>query len=306
MGNLTQIEFTEYATPDGETYSLNNQSRFLMTEMGLGMPDIKWITTKGPYQHGETVVDYRLEPRIIQMLLRQNSCDREKYWDNREQILDILRPNRYLLGNIRPGTLKKTLANGKRRWIDVFLEKGPTFEARNLNQWDEFAFTETIRFRAPDPTFYDPTPVCLQFTLAISQQLSFPASFPIQFGGSAINTSISTTVLGNWISYPSIYIHGPLSSLKITNESTNQIINLKHAISGDKSCTIVLAYGNKSATMSTGENIFNSLTGDIATFCLAPSPLVTGGINTLRVVGIGANLTDTIVEVTYYNRYIGI
>lgn len=152
------VEFTEYISPDSQTYAFEGGTKFLMSESGLGMPPIKYISQRGPYQHGETIYDYRLDPREIQIVHRSNSCSRIDYWNLRCALINYLRPNRQTLGNFTLGALRKTLEDGSQRQIDVFIQEGPVFEARDLSKWDEWSFTETLRFIAPDPTFYDPIP----------------------------------------------------------------------------------------------------------------------------------------------------
>src|SRR3990167_9916197 len=102
------------------------------------MPQIEYITQRGPYQHGVTVQDYFLQPRVIQMLIRQQYCSRIKLWAGRSNILNHLRPNRQSPGQLNTGKLRKYLPDGSIRDLDVLIQEGPRFEARNL-KWDEWA-----------------------------------------------------------------------------------------------------------------------------------------------------------------------
>lgn len=90
-------EFHQLITPDGYVYDLHTASRrgkWVISSQGWGMPPIDYITQKTPFQHGATVKDYRLQPRIIQLLLQQSFCDREALFSGRQALLDVLRPNR--------------------------------------------------------------------------------------------------------------------------------------------------------------------------------------------------------------------
>lgn len=90
-------EFHQLITPDGMTYDLHTASRngrWVMSSQGWGMPGVDWITQQSPYQHGATVMDYRLQPRMIQLLVSQSFCNRDDFWTGREALINALRPNR--------------------------------------------------------------------------------------------------------------------------------------------------------------------------------------------------------------------
>lgn len=90
-------EFHQLITPDGQVYDLHTASkngRWVMSSQGWGMPGVDWITQQSPFQHGATVMDYRLQPRMIQLLVSQSFCDRDAFWSGRETLLNALRPNR--------------------------------------------------------------------------------------------------------------------------------------------------------------------------------------------------------------------
>src|SRR3990172_10515412 len=132
MKNLAVTEFTEYIAPNGSIYQFDTMDRFLMSEEGLGMPAIQYITQKGPYQHGSSLIAYRLQERTIQLILREDSCDRTAYWASRAALLDSIRPNRYVGYNFDAGVLRKKFQDGKIRDIKVVIEQGPIFTARSL------------------------------------------------------------------------------------------------------------------------------------------------------------------------------
>jgi len=95
------VEIMQLITPDGETFDLTSESKkgnWVLEASGFGMPDIDYITQQGPFQHGVSARDYRLKPRAVQLLLRQQACDRDDYWDRRTELLNALRPNRDPVG----------------------------------------------------------------------------------------------------------------------------------------------------------------------------------------------------------------
>ena len=304
------VEFSEYISPDGERYYFDTrESKFAMSFMGDGMPPIEYISQRGPFQHGETIYDYRLNPRVIQFAHYSGAKDRHRYWDKRADVLNLLRPNRQSAGSFDLGTLRKYMIDGTIRDIDVMIERGPLFKSMDLNKWDEFGFMETLRFVAPDPTFYDPALDTLTWSLGIVQvELEFPITFPIEFSESLIQGETNTiTYDGTWLSYPTIVITGPISGFNIENVDTGKMIQLNYAIQAGEIVTISLEYGNKTVESDIQGNIIGvvSTDSDLAEFAIVSDPEAAGGVNNLEVNGASAD-NDTEIVLSYFTRYIGI
>lgn len=311
MSKISVLEFTSYIAPDGTEYKFDTTDRFLMTEEGLGLPPIEYITQRGPFQHGETLIDYRLNPRTIQMQIRQNSCSRQSYWENRALLLNSIRPNRFVGSSFEPGVLRKIFQDGSMRDIYVIIEQGPVFNARDLSKWDEWGFTETLRFIAHDPVFFNPLKKSLIFSdLADSgDELDWVLSwsFPIAFGETAYSLTSNLTYLGNWISYPTLVITGPMNGLIINNDSTGEKIQFDYNISAGEIVTVSLQPGNKSVENSSGTNLIGiiSADSDLSTFHIAPDPEVPSGVNEFSLEVTGTTAQSSLV-IEYYERYIGI
>ena len=303
-----EIEYDVYVTPDGEEYDLDlGDDRILLSFEGWGAADIEWITQQGPNQHGVTAIDYRLTPRTVQYLYRSNSNSRLGYWQNRADLLDAIRPNRSPIGTLTPGQLLKYLPNGDVRALDVFLGKGPSFSARDTATWDEYGFTESLRFLAFFPLVYDPEQDCYPFVLNASNQLVFPMTFPFVLGATIINDTLDITYTGTWEAFPTIEIVGPLNVPTILNTSTGKSIKLNYNVAGGQTVTISLGYGNKTVTDQDGTDLTGTVDNpsDLATFTIQPHPIVAGGVNTLQVLGSGAN-SETGLNVGLYKTYYGI
>lgn len=304
------VEFSEYIAPDGERYYFDTRdSKFAMSFMGDGMPPIEYISQRGPFQHGETIYDYRLNPRVIQFTHYSGAKDRHRYWDKRADIMNLLRPNRQSTGSFDLGTLRKYMIDGTIRDIDVMIEQGPLFKSMDSDKWDEFGFMETLRFIAPDPTFYDPALGTLTWSLGLVQvELEFPITFPIEFSESLIDGETNTiTYIGTWLSYPTIVITGPISGFNIENVDTGKMIQLNYAIQSGEIVTISLEYGNKTVESDIQGNIIGvvSTDSDLAEFAIVSDPEAADGVNNLEVNGASAD-SNTEIVLSYYTRYIGI
>lgn len=300
-----QSEFWVYTSPDGARYDLTvpaTVGRWVISNEGSGLPEIDWITQRGPSQHGATVTDFFLQPRVIQLLVRVAACSRNGYWANRAGLLNGLRPNRQLTPTgVEPGQLKFRMSTGQYRAFDCFLTQGPRFEPSQPSRWDEWAVQEVLRFTAFNPVAYDPTAHEQSFMLP--EQLVFPITFPIVFGG--LNDTENITYAGTWLEYPTIDLSGPMTSPRITNLATGEVIALDYDIPAGVTVTITLTYGNKTVRDSLGNNLIGTVTTDssLATWHLAPDPEAAGGINPINVAAgsVGASASAVI---TYYDRYI--
>lgn len=316
------IEFSHYITPDGNIYRFDTHDKFLMTFTGLGMPPIEYITQRGPFQHGETAIDYRLMPRVIQLTHRRNANCRNDYWNARSDLINFLRPNRQAFGEFSPGQLRKILPDGSIRDIDVMIEQGPIFTPRDTSRWDEFGFMESLRFIAFDPTFYDPTQVTATWSLSTSDQLVFNTvggaldtlvfrldgvGDGLLFGTDIIDNDLTVNYTGTWLSLPTVEIDGPISGFIITNVTTGEFIRLNYVVPAGRTVTITLDYGNKTVEDDLGTNLIGTVSSDsdLSTFHIAPDPEATDGTNVFSVLGGGTD-GNTEVRLLYYTRYIGI
>ena len=303
------MEFDMYISPDGEIYDFNTTTdRFLVSIGNLGMPQIEYLTQRGPFQHGVTPLDYYLQPRVIQLMHRRNACGRQRYWDVRADILSQIRPNRQLANSFETGVLRKVLPDGNKRDISVLVQEGPRFDPQIGGEWDEWSIQDVIRFIAFDPTFFDPTDETYTFVLSSLTELVFPIVFPIEFGSSNIDDTETFTYTGTWLSYPTITIVGPLNIPQIWNSVTGEKIVLYYNIPAARTVTINLEYGNKTVEDDLGTNLIGTVTtdSDLATFHVAVDPEAPNGVNTFRAQGADAVPGETSITITFKDRYIGI
>jgi hypothetical protein len=301
-------EFDRYIAPDGQVYDFDDQvDQWLLTINNQGMPPIEHITTRGVFQHGETWRDYRLRPRTIRLthLRETGTQDRADFWAARANILDSIRPNR----GTTLGALRKQLDDGTQRDIDVIISGGMTLPQEEIVGRGCWIVKDFIEFIAHNPVFYDPTEVTSTTTLlSAGDELQFPITFPIEFGGSVINTTVTITYAGTWSSFPTIEIDGPLDDAIITNNSIGEKIELQYNIPLGETVTITLTPDSKTVVNDSGTNLIGVVTtnSDLATFRLEADPIASGGDNQIVITGGGANVSDTAVRIKYFTRYIGI
>lgn len=304
-------EWESYISPDGVEYPFHtphNLGRWIVSQSGWGTPPIEYITQRGPFQHGVTVKDFFLQPRVIQLLIRQAFCDRDEWWDGRAALLNELRPNRQTISTaVVPGRLQRCLPDGTLRAIEVFISDGPRFEQRQVNTWDEWAFQEVLRFIAHDPVIFDPTRNDVNFGIVLDSELVFPITFPIEFGPGEVDDTLDINYVGTWESLPIIVITGPIEQPRIDNLTTGEKLEFSIDINPGQVVTVDLSYGSKTVVDQDGNNLIGGLTADseLATFHIAPEPEAPLGVNEMRLQGMHATgATD--IEIRYFDRYFGI
>lgn len=304
------IEFDKYIAPDGIVYSFNNAAtQFLISGIqGQGLPSIDYRVQRGPFQDGVTPLGYTLGTRTVFLTHRRNAGCRDEYWDIRADFLNHIRPNRQAVGEFVPGILRKTLPNGDKRDLSVFILEGPDFVGKQQGRWDEYSFQEVITFIAHDPIFFNPDSLLQELTLPDNgDELAFAIEFPIRFSAPGGVPTDDIQYNGTYKSYPTFILQGPMREPVIDNISTGERIKIEDDIDAGRTVTINLTFGNKTVTDDLGNNLIGELSvdSDLATFHLAPDPEADGGLNE---IGITAQLTDanSRATISWFERYLGI
>lgn len=305
---LQMRETYEIENSAGTVYLLNDgRTRTVLQSAGEGTPPTEYLTTAGPLQDGSTLRGFRLRPRTLIYLIRWQGCSRDQYHEMRSALLDVVRPNQASpYGTLAQLTLRKRLNSGAQRAIDVMIASGPEFQP--VSGWDGFGFTETLRFTALDPTWYDPVESEVSVIPTAADNLVFPITFPIVFGTGVVSESTTITYAGNWPAYPVITIDGPLAGASIVNVTTGEELTLSsYTIAAGERVTFDLSYGVKSVTNNVGTNLqgYLSTSSDLATWHLEPAPGAPDGQNQIAFAGNGAT-GATAFGLTWNSRYYGV
>jgi hypothetical protein len=285
-----------------DTYSITYNSRVLngldstsgltfnyLGDQGFGLAPLHRITTRGPLQHGDSDIDFRLDPRILQIpLLVKNESASPKFnaYTIREKILQIFRPQ-------TPGILNVSSSNGTttiNRMIGTRVLGGLTFDVDPV----DYHVRTVVQLRADDPTWFDPTSESVTYT-----QTDFGA------------TNDVTGVGGNWYTYPEIRVTGPVTNFTITSVNQSQVISMTTGFTIPASTTYYfdLRYGYKTVYTGpnqTGTNVIAnvSVTSDLATWSLLSNP---GGITNAPILFTGTGTdANTRVRLQWNDRYTGI
>lgn len=285
-----------------DVYDLNDVARFLwVADEGLGLSPLHRITERGPEQHGDSDLGFKLDPRTIKLIIAAFGTDRATYWDVRSTLLQIFNP---AAGEL---TLTWTLDNGAIRALDVV-----TSGEGSMPSSDSFKVAQQVglMLRAKDPTYYDPVGKSVTFGIGGgSVGFTVPMAVPTGIGSTSIAQSKTITYGGTWRALPDlIRIKGPITDPVITNVATGEKLDFTGTtIASGAYYDIDCSWDAKTIVDQLGANQYSKLVrgSSLNTFHLAPAPEVPGGLNDIRVSGTGiTNVTEIYIQ--YFERFVGI
>lgn len=284
----------------GVEYDLSDGADYLLMGIdGIGHAAVRRLSERGPMQHGETDLGYRLQPRRIALAIEARGGDRAAWLARREELMRILRAS--------DRALSLRLSRGAwQRQIDCYLAGEMAMAADNLLAplWQRVA----VELVAPDPTWYDPVPTTLQFDGGGGKGTMVPTPVPTFVGASGLDQTQAVNYAGTWETYPVVRILGPIQDAKIENTSTGEKLDFAGVtIAAGHYYEIDCRYGRTSVVDDAGTNKIADLTADsnLSTFAIRADPDVWEGWNALRVTGTNISAA-TLVRLTYHERYVGV
>lgn len=298
------MSYTVSYAVGGNTFVLSNQSpTFPVHYLGdenFGLAPLHLITSRSPVQQGDTTLDFRLDPRIIQIPLLVECATLQEQYDQRNYLIQMFKPSN------KNGTLIVEYPDGRQRHITTRVLGGLDF---NMDTQAGYSIRTVIRLRCSDPTWFDPNQVTLPIVTISGTPTAYPKAYPVTYGTSAFGGTYDLTYTGSWLSYPIITVTGPVTNFSITNTSSNQNITLVTGttIAAGSQLRFDLRYAYKTVTDQNGVNKIGLVdsSSELAQFAIYPAPDVADGINTLVVTGSGTTSASS-VYLSYYNRFVGI
>lgn len=298
--NLSEV--VSLTTADGLTLYFSGDTIRLLAYGGFGAPGQDFLTRRGFKQHGETEIDFLLQPRTIQVLLwRAQACDRDTYWANRMELHEYLRPNR---GGQMTFTLQRP--DGTRRAIKVRANPGLTLQPQPPQQ-NYWGVQEAVEFVCHDPTFFDPVSDDTQVSSSVDTDLVFPITFPIKFGVSGTQFNHNIVYTGTWSAYPQFRLEGPYSSAAIHHIISGTVvasIYMGVPLAAGDVRIIDLTPGEQSIKNAAGESKNKDLGpgSNLVNFFISPTPEAPGGVQTIQAI-FNAGSAASKFRVTYNKRY---
>lgn len=294
-------------TPDNQWHVLSTLADvYWLGDDGFGMAPSERITEKGPMQHGVTDLGFRLQPRIITLVFAIQKPRGNDYWDGRDEVLRWFKPSNDAL-------ILRLRKFDYRRALDIYYYNDltlPSNDGRDLRK-NEVYHRIAVQCYAPDPTWYDPETVSLNYDLGLGAEMfEVPLEVPVDVGAdSAHDLPIVINYAGSWLTYPIIRIYGPIDDPVLENSTTGEKLDFSTGITigVGEWYEIDCRYGYKTVVDQAGVNKIADLTtdSDLATFHIEAEYEAAGGVNTLLFSGANGS-PNTRVTIQYMTRYIGI
>jgi hypothetical protein len=278
----------------------------LVSVNGIGVATIRRLTGRSPFQDGDSDLGFRLDPRLVNLVLFANAASLAAADAYRSQLYDYLKPHASAVN------LRCERDDGAIRQLDCYpvgMIDAPISDQDRIWAAQKLA----VQLRAAEPIWYDPQ---IKYWAAVggaatgTSGFTVPVDVPwVQTENTYIDVTVSLAYAGSWASYPTITFIGPLTSVSLENVTTGQVLDLPNlSLTAGETVTIDLRYGHKTVVNQLGDNLIGQLSdaSDLADWHLAPAPEASGGINVLNLV-VNADATDaTGVQMSYYDRYIGL
>lgn len=294
----------------GDTLDLSDTDTLFVSQYdGFGMPPVQRVTQEGPYQHGATQLNARLQARVITLQVARRIASTNSPWSSRNALLDMLAdPDHDLYFDVDTPYRSWFLDHAYRinvRYLDS-LTMGRSAQHDGFDRY-------VVQLIADDPTWYNPEPEIITMSVTTGGTgMEVPLIVPMTLGGTVVDVSDSFVYPGSWLSYPIVRITGPIENPVLTvatgvGAETEKLDFTGTTIGGGTYYEIDCRYGYKTVTDNAGANQIAALTADsdLATFAIRPDPYLNDGINTFHLTGTSATAA-TECTITYYNRYIGI
>jgi hypothetical protein len=264
------------------------------------MAPLHRITQRGPFQEGDTDIDFRLDPRVMTLPFVVPASSIDEHFTRRNKLLDIFKP-----GNDR-ATIELNFSNdgtAVTRAIDVKVLGGLAMDTDSK----DFNIRGVIQLRADDPTWYQDTGSEIMLTTPIlGTPTPYPKPYEVPYGSAGIGGITNILYEGTWISYPVLTAVGPLTDLTIT-DALGHVISIDTPIPASTYISIDLKYGAKTVVDQDGVNRFAwlDINSDLINWALYPAPYVLGGNNTISVSATGTDGGSS-VSMNWIPRFIGV
>lgn len=292
------MTYTITYTTGGATFNLNGYDAVsgitynYQGDQGFGLAPMHRITQRGPMQHGDSDVDFRLDPRIMQLPIVAITTSIDDYYTARGRLLSVFSPSNVV------GTLTVTTSTWSRS-IDVKVLGGMAFDT---DPQVGYTLRAVIQLRADDPTWYDANPLTINGSSGIAgTPTAYPVVYPRTYGTANINATTTYTYDGTWLSYPVITATGPITGLVITNNTTGQVITTTGSIAAGRTYTYDLRYGRKTVYDDLGNNQIATVasSSNLATWAIVT------GTNSISITASSSSSPAAVI-ITYYTRFVGI
>ncbi len=263
---------------------------------GVGLPPQHLITDRGPYQHGENYLDFRLDPRELTLLFNITSSSTDYNLEGKMRNLTSLFSPRSS-GNL---WMKFTTDYNDTRYAQVSYVDGLQL-VHKMGDGRVYRVPVVVRMHEPVFRAASTTSGCSEYLIGYIVSgcgFTVPTYVPTSIGPDSFMSSCSLTYGGTWRTYPVVTITGPATDCVITNTTTDEKLDFTgYTIDQGDTCEIDCRYGYKTVKDAGGTNKIGELgdDSDLGTFHFEADPDAASGINTVSIQVAGINDLSKVV-----------
>lgn len=152
-----------------------------------------------------------------------------------------------------------------------------------------------VTFFCPDPRYYSDTATTASLSPQPALGRTYNKTYNVTYGGGSIATSTTITNSGNWTTYPTITISGPVTSPTIGNVTTGQYMTVNTSLTNTD--TLVIDLDQKLITLN-GNSARNLVAGNSQWFGAPP------GTSNFSFTGTNYSIGTTSASVTYRSAWV--
>jgi hypothetical protein len=258
--------------------------------VGMDMPPVEFVEDEIPEQPGTQLREVRTRPREVQLPL---FVEQPTHNDLRSFLRALARRFDPASGD---GRLRSTSADGVMRELVCRYSAGLEGSRTRIDSGATWRRALLV-FRAFDPLWLDTQPVSQTYTTGAQRNFLGDPFLPIKLTSDTVFGEQTVDNDGDKPTFPVWTVHGPASSVRLTNVTTGQVIDLAVPLTAAQTVVIDTRPFRKTVRRDDGTNLYAGLS---LTSALWPLP---SGMSTVRVELPDAT-ADSFVTLTYARRWL--
>lgn len=283
-----------FVAPDGTVTPLTGQPdldvHWALGVTGRFMPPITRVEDQVYGQAGGRLRAVRVGARDVNLPLTVIGVDELAVRGKLRSLIRLLNPQR------GDGRLRVTAADGTVRELTCRYSEG--MEGRESRSDSGQVFQRTVLvLRAADPYWYDVEQQSQTYTAGQAGMFFASPFFGLRLSSESVFGSQVVTNDGDVETWPVWTIHGPCTSITLSNDTTGETINLPIALTAEQTVTVDTRPFRKTVRRDDGTNLYGSLSVMSSLWSL---PL---GDSTVTISLPGATV-DSYVTLNYARRWL--
>lgn len=284
----------DFVSPDGTVTRLTGQPdldvHWALGVTGRYMPPISRVEDQVYGQAGGRLRAVRVDTREVNLPLTVIGVDEAAVRSKLRSLIRLLNPQR------GDGRLRVTSIDGTVRELTCRYSEGMEGSEARGNMGQVFQRAVLV-LRAADPYWYDVEQQSQTYTAGQAGMFFASPFFGLRLSGESVFGTQVVSNDGDVETWPVWTVHGPCTSITLSNDTTGETINLPISLTAAQTVTIDTRPFRKTVRRDDGTNLYGSLS---ATSSLWSLPL---GDSTVTISLPGATV-DSYATLNYARRWL--